>query len=48
MGRLIKAKTEIEKRFGEKGAASHEKFRDEAFLYYFGEIIKIHKPNHHA
>lgn len=40
MGQLIKAKDEIEKRFGKKGTESHEKFRDEAFSYYFGEIIK--------
>lgn len=40
MGQLIKAKGEIDKRFGEKETESREKFRDEAFSYYFGEIIK--------
>jgi ribosome-binding protein aMBF1 (putative translation factor) len=40
MGHLIKAKDEIEKRFGKQGTESREKFRDEAFSYYFGEIIK--------
>ena len=40
MGQLIKAKDEIDKRFGKKGTESREKFREEAFSYYFGEIIK--------
>ncbi len=40
MGKLIKTKEEIDKRFGKKGTESREKFRDEAFSYYFGEIIK--------
>ena len=40
MGQLIKAEELIEKRFGQKGTESREKFRDEAFSYYFGEIIK--------
>jgi len=40
MGQLIKTKDEIDKRFGKRGTESREKFRDEAFSYYFGEIIK--------
>ena len=40
MGQLIKAKEEIDKRFGKQGTETREKFRDEAFSYYFGEIIK--------
>ena len=40
MGGLIKAKDLIDKRFGELGTESREKFRDEAFSYYFGEVIK--------
>ncbi|MDZ7743665.1 MAG: helix-turn-helix transcriptional regulator [Bacteroidota bacterium] len=40
MGQLIKTKDEIDKRFGKKGTESREKFREEAFSYYFGEIIK--------
>ncbi len=40
METLIKAQDLIEKRFGKKGTKSREKFRDEAFSYYFGEIIK--------
>ena len=40
MRKLIKAKDEIDKRFGKKGTESREKFRDEAFSLYFGDIIK--------
>jgi len=40
MGQLIKAQDIIDKRFGKKGTHSREKFREEAFSYYFGEIIK--------
>ncbi len=40
MGQLIKAKEEIDKRFGKQGTETREKFRDKAFSYYFGEIIK--------
>ena len=40
MGQLIKTTEEIDKRFGKRGTESREKFRDEAFSYYFGEIIK--------
>lgn len=40
MGQLIKTKDEIEKRFGKRGTESRDKFRDKAFSYYFGEIIK--------
>lgn len=40
MGQLIKAKEIIDKRFGKRGTESREKFRDEAFSFYFGEIIK--------
>jgi ribosome-binding protein aMBF1 (putative translation factor) len=40
MAQLIKAKDELRKRFGEKGSDSREKFRDDAFSYYFGEIIR--------
>ncbi len=40
MGQLIKANEIIEKRFGKKGTESREKFREEAFSYYFGEIIR--------
>lgn len=40
MGKTVKAKELIEKRYGKRGTESREKFRDEAFSYYFGEIIR--------
>jgi len=40
MGQLIAAKEIIDKRFGKRGTESREKFREDAFSYYFGEIIK--------
>jgi ribosome-binding protein aMBF1 (putative translation factor) len=40
VGKLIIAKEEIDKRFGKQGTKSREKFRDEAFSFYFGEIIR--------
>ncbi len=40
MGKIIKASELLEKRYGKRGSKSREKFRDEAFSFYFGEIIK--------
>ncbi len=40
MGKSINAKELIEKRFGKKGTESREKFREDAFSFYFGEIIR--------
>ena len=40
MGKAIKAKELLAKRFGEEGTKEREKFREEAFSFYFGEIIK--------
>lgn len=40
MEKLIKAKDIIDKRYGKSGTESREKFREEAFAYYFGEIIR--------
>lgn len=40
MGQLMNAKELIDKRYGQKGTESREKFREEAFSFYFGEIIK--------
>jgi ribosome-binding protein aMBF1 (putative translation factor) len=40
MGKTIKASELLEKRYGKRGTVSREKFRDEAFSFYFGEIIK--------
>jgi len=38
--KIIKAKDLLSKRYGEKGSESREKFREEAYSYYFGEIIR--------
>ena len=38
--KLYNTKELIEKRYGKLGSSSREKFREEAFAYYFGEIIK--------
>jgi ribosome-binding protein aMBF1 (putative translation factor) len=40
MGQLIKSKDIIDNRFGKPGTESREEFRDEAFSYYFGEVLK--------
>jgi len=36
----MKAKDLLEERYGKKGSESREKFREEAYFYYFGEIIR--------
>ena len=38
--KILKAKDILEKRYGKKRSESRDKFRDEAYSYYFGEIIK--------
>jgi len=38
--KIIKASDIIDKRYGKRGTESREKFREEAFSWYFGEIIK--------
>jgi ribosome-binding protein aMBF1 (putative translation factor) len=38
--KIMKAKDLLEERYGEKGSESREKFREKAYFYYFGEIIK--------
>ena len=40
MGQLISAKKIIDKRYGKMGTESREKFREDAFSFYFGGIIK--------
>lgn len=40
MGKSINAKEPIAKRYGKEGTPKREKFREEAFSNYFGEIIK--------
>lgn len=38
--KTMKAKDILAERYGKKGSESREKFRDEAYSYYFGEIIR--------
>ena len=40
MGQLKNASEIIDKRYGKRGTESREKFRDDAFSFYFGEIIR--------
>ena len=36
----MKAKDLLAERYGKKGSENREKFREEAYSYYFGEIIR--------
>jgi len=47
MEKSINAKELIAKRYGEEGTKEREKFRDNAFSYYFGEIIKNRRKELH-
>lgn len=38
--KILKAKDLLAERYGEKGSESRENFREEAYSYYFGEIIR--------
>ncbi len=38
--KTIRAKEILAERYGEKGSESREQFRNEAYSYYFGEIIR--------
>ena len=38
--KTMKAKDLLTERYGKKGSESREKFREEAYSYYFGEIIR--------
>ncbi len=38
--KTMKAKDLLAERYGKTGTESRNKFRDEAYSYYFGEIIK--------
>jgi len=40
MGQLINTKELIDNRYGKPGTESREKFREDAFAFYFAEIIK--------
>ena len=38
--KTIKAQDLLAERYGKEGTESREKFREEAYSYYFGEIIR--------
>ena len=38
--KTMKAKDLLAQRYGEKGSKSREEFKDKAYSYYFGEIIR--------
>ena len=38
--KIMKAQDLLAERYGKKGSESREKFREEAYTYYFGEIIR--------
>jgi len=38
--KTMKAKDLLSERYGEEGSERREKFRDDAYSYYFGEIIR--------
>ncbi len=47
MGKSINAKELIAGRYGKEGTKEREKFREDAFSYYFGEIIKNRRKELH-
>ena len=47
MGKSINAKELIAERYGKEGTTDREKFREDAFSYYFGEIIKNRRKELH-
>jgi ribosome-binding protein aMBF1 (putative translation factor) len=47
MGKLIDTKELISKRYGAEGTKVRAQFRDEAFSYYFGEIIRNRRKELH-
>ena len=47
MGKSINAKELIANRYGKQGTKEREKFREDAFSYYFGEIIKSRRKELH-
>ena len=47
MGKSISANELIAKRYGEEGSKKREEFREDAFSYYFGEIIKNRRKELH-
>ena len=47
MGKSLNAKELIAKRYGKEGTKEREEFRENAFAYYFGEIIKNRRKELH-
>ena len=47
MKNSINAKELIAERYGKEGTQEREKFREEAFSFYFGEIIKNRRKELH-
>ena len=47
MGKTKTAKELIAERYGKEGTKEREKFREEAFSFYFGEIIKNRRKELH-
>ena len=47
MGKSVNAKDLIAERYGKEGTQEREKFREEAFSFYFGEIIKNRRKELH-
>ncbi len=45
--KTMKAKDLLAERYGKKGSESREEFRDEAYSYYFGEIIRNRRKELH-
>jgi ribosome-binding protein aMBF1 (putative translation factor) len=45
--KTMNAKDLLAERYGEMGSKSREKFREEAYSYYFGEIIKNRRKELH-
>jgi len=40
MGKIYSTEELIDRRYGKQGTPSREKFRDEAFAFYYGEILR--------
>jgi ribosome-binding protein aMBF1 (putative translation factor) len=47
MEKTLKARDILAQRFGEEGSAEREMFREEAYSFYFGEIIKNRRRELH-
>ena len=47
MANSVNANKLLDKKFGEKGSPERELFKENAFSYYFGEIIKNRRKELH-